>query len=170
MNRKRELMAGCAICPSPIGPSYIPLVLSVLTYEGVVAGGFRVIRTLLEDSSNTPEGAFAKAREYINDKTKTNVSISERYRIAAQQEQYHPINRTNETCINQILDSERYLVTETRNIDKAIDYLRSCSQDPYNDLAIRDARNQTKVINRMLGDMSRTVLRIQDLKHRLEKL
>ena len=70
----------------------------------------------------------------------------------------------------ELLETEKYLEREKRDINNAIDYLRLKAQDPYNDLALRDAYDQTKIIKRKLDIISRTVGRIQNLKYRLEKL
>ena len=77
--------------------------------------------------------------------------------------------RREELMREELLEQERYLKGIMRDVINAIDYLRERSQDPYNDLALRDARNQTKVISRMLDSLGRAVGGIQNLKYRMEK-
>lgn len=66
--RKRELTVGCVVSPSAIGPTYVPLVISVLTYEGVPAGRYRIEREMPTAQGNTPDEAFRTARKMIKEK------------------------------------------------------------------------------------------------------
>ena len=60
----KELIHGCVVLPSPVGPMYVPLILEAETIDGAPTGQYTV-REALTTVGHTPMDAFDKAHKRI---------------------------------------------------------------------------------------------------------
>ena len=71
--------------------------------------------------------------------------------------------------MEELSENEKYLEARKSVINRLIEELREKSKDPYDDIALRDARDTTKVIKREIEAMASVVHRIQDLRYHLRR-